>query len=147
MADSNALTKSMSIHTDVVGPTDAKLGIIDVFDVFGMVPQTLQGADLLSASLDAIVLVPDFFHGETAKAEWLGRDTPETKAAWSDFLTCVASFEKNAPVLLQIAEEAKAKYASAARWGAYGLCWGGKILALISGAGTPFAASGQVHPG
>jgi len=32
-------------------------------------------------------------------------------------------------------------------WGAYGLCWGGKVVALSSGPGTPFKASGQVHPG
>ena len=32
-------------------------------------------------------------------------------------------------------------------WGAFGLCWGGKVVVLLSGKDTPFTASGQVHPG
>ena len=49
------------LRTYVTGKQDAKRGIIDVYDIFGICPQTLQGADRLAESVQAVVFVPDFF--------------------------------------------------------------------------------------
>ena len=43
---------------------------MDVYDIFGAANQTLQGADLLAAALNVVVLVPDFFKGEACQGEW-----------------------------------------------------------------------------
>lgn len=32
------------------------------------------------------------------------------------------------------------------KWGALGMCWGGKIISLTSGKGTLFSAVAEVHP-
>ena len=93
-----------------------------------MVSQTLQGADAVAAALDAVVLVPDFFQGESAQWSWIPPDTPEKEKALRDFITTgPASFERNTPVVLKVVEEAKGKFGSVSSWGAYGLCWGGKV--------------------
>jgi hypothetical protein len=45
----------------VTGNVDCRTGLVDIYDVFGLASQTIQGADLLAARLNAVVLVPDFF--------------------------------------------------------------------------------------
>lgn len=55
--------------TDVTGPAGAKKAIVDTYDIFGIVPQTLQGADALAAALEVLVFVPDFLKGDVAKGE------------------------------------------------------------------------------
>ena len=49
--------------------------------------------------------------------------------------------------ILEFTAAAKTKFSSVESWGAFGLCWGGKVAVLASAEGTPFKASGQVHPG
>jgi len=41
-----------------------ELGIIYYADVFGLLPNALQGADLLARSLNARVYVPDLYEGQ-----------------------------------------------------------------------------------
>ena len=50
------------------------------YDAFGYSPQLLQGADMLSAALDALIVVPDFFKGKPIQAAWFPPDTDEKKA-------------------------------------------------------------------
>ena len=84
------------------------------------------------------------------------------------------NFGEHVAELYKLVDVAKKKWSSVGSWGAFGLCWGGKvscstvyfdnvyaglcvragmltmfhqITALASGADTPFAVSGQVHPG
>jgi hypothetical protein len=45
---------------DITGSQTSTKAIVDVHDIFGLAPQTLQGADLLATTLNAVVLVPDF---------------------------------------------------------------------------------------
>lgn len=140
--------KLMIRRTDVAGnPEAAKKGIIDVYDVFGNAPQTLQGADMLAEALDAVVLVPDFFKGEALPGDLFPPDTDEKKQIVSVFLANQAAPAKNVEALLQAAAEAKKRWPSIEKWGAFGLCWGGKIAVLASAEGTPFAVSGTAHPG
>lgn len=58
-----------------------------------------------------------------------------------------ASFEKASNGVPGLVEAYRGVFPSVEKWGAYGLCWGGKVLALSSGEGTPWAATVQVHPG
>jgi len=130
----------------ITGSPTATKGIIAIYDIFGITSQTLQGADIISATLDAIVVLPDFFKGEAMKPDWQAADTEEKKQAIAKF-RARAEFPGNIAALLKTTVEAKEKYPSVTAWGTYGLCWGGKVVALASGEGTPLKATGQTHPG
>jgi hypothetical protein len=56
-------------RTDVTGNLSSKKAIVDVYDIFGPAPQTLQGADALATALDILVVVPDFFKGSPMLGE------------------------------------------------------------------------------
>ena len=56
--------------TDVTGPVSAKKAILVIYDIFGFFPQTIQGADVLAASQEYQVFMPDFFEGEPADIAW-----------------------------------------------------------------------------
>ena len=100
-------------------------------DIFGLAPQTLQGADLLAAALDALVLVPDFFKGEPAQGAWFagGEENDKKKNA---FMTKVANgFGDALKELSAVVEDSKKKWSSIESWGANGLCWGGKVRPVL----------------
>ncbi|KAE8350157.1 ketopantoate reductase PanE/ApbA C terminal-domain-containing protein [Aspergillus coremiiformis] len=131
----------------VTGPSDASTGVVVLYDIFGMAIQTLQGADLLAARLNSLVLIPDFFEGESANPEWIPADTEEKRSALRRFVSNEASIPRNVDTLLEITKQYNTLFPSVAKWAALGLCWGGKVAVLTSGPGTPFVATGQVHPG
>jgi dienelactone hydrolase len=134
--------------TDVTGDQQgATKGIIDVYDVFGNAPQTFQGADMLAEGLDAVVIVPDFFKGELLPADTIPTDTNEKKQIAAKFMADQADIPKNTQTLLQTAVDAKKQRLSVKNWGAFDLCWGGKIAVLASAEGSPFTVSGTAHPG
>lgn len=133
--------------TDITGPTTAKTAILTIYDIFGNSPQTTQGADLLAARLNALVLIPDFFKGNGAKQEWIPPDTEEKTAALMAFVSEKASWVDAAKGINGVVNAYRAAFQSVEKWGAYGLCWGGKVLALSSGDGSPFSGTVQVHPG
>ncbi|KAI1412788.1 alpha/beta-hydrolase [Hypoxylon sp. FL1857] len=141
------------LKTYVVGPQSPQRAIIDIYDVFGLAPQTLQGADRLSASLNALVIVPDFLEGVYVQPSWIPADTDEKKAALAKFLSEQAAFPKNVEKLIEIRKTAAEKWPSAEdRWGVFGLCWGGKVAVLACGKGNEgpgrvFKVSGTAHPG
>ena len=56
-------------RTDVTGNLSSKKALVDVYDIFGPAPQTLQGADALATALDVLVVVPDFFKGSPMLGE------------------------------------------------------------------------------
>lgn len=118
-----------------------------MYDVFGFAPQTLQGADLLSHSLGALVLVPDFFKGKPLPLSLYPPDTDEKKKTAGAFMQGTANFDINLLKLGEVVKEAKGKYDTVKGWGCYGLCWGGKIAVLSSRTGTEFKAAGTAHPG
>lgn len=70
------LTFVLNIYTDATGPSDAKLGILVVYDIFGFFNQTLQGADILAHTDDQKyqVFMPDFFEGKPADISWCTLD-------------------------------------------------------------------------
>ena len=133
--------------TDITGEQNSKKGIIDVYDIFGIMPQTLQGADRLAESLNAVVLVPDFFRGNQLDPKIFPPDTAEKKRIAQTFMADQANIERNTQVLLETTAVAKEKFSSVQSWGAFGLCWGGKLVVLASGPESPFKVSGTAHPG
>ncbi|KAL4967884.1 Alpha/Beta hydrolase protein [Aspergillus stella-maris] len=137
----------LGFYTYVTGPRDSKTAILAIYDIFGNSPQTTQGADILSSTLNCLVLIPDFFNGDGAKYDWVPADSKEKEKLLMEFVNSKASFGGAAGKIEGIVEEYKREFSSVEKWGAYGLCWGGKVLALSSGEGTVFGGTVQVHPG
>jgi dienelactone hydrolase len=142
-----------TLHLDIVGPEDATKGIVDIYDIFGIWPQTIQGADRLSAQIGALVLVPDFFDGTGLAIDAVPMDTDEKKKIVGDFFATKASPPDNLVKILALRKELTEKYpAIEGHWGVFGLCWGGKLAVLASGEGNEgvgrrFNVSGTAHPG
>ncbi|KAI1759512.1 alpha/beta-hydrolase [Hypoxylon sp. FL1150] len=140
------------LNTYVIGPESPSKAIIDIYDIFGISPQALQGADRLSAALGALVIVPDFFAGARADPSWLPADTDEKKAAFAKFRAESADVPRNVAKLLEVRRAAGERWASAGdNWGVFGLCWGGKVGVLAcgkdnEGPGRVFKAGGTAHP-
>ncbi|KAL6235624.1 hypothetical protein BDW75DRAFT_250709 [Aspergillus navahoensis] len=143
----SSVIRDLSFNTYVTGPSTSTTAILAIYDIFGNSPQTTQGADILAARLNALVLIPDFFRGDGAKYEWVPPDTEEKTAALMEFVNTKASFAGTAQSLPGLVDTYKRAFPSVQKWGAYGLCWGGKVLVLSSGEETPFAGTVQVHPG
>ncbi|KAJ5690924.1 alpha/beta-hydrolase [Penicillium malachiteum] len=135
------------LRTYVTGNQTSTAGIVDIYDIFGLASQTIQGADLLAQQLNAVVLVPDFFQGDGLSHDIIPPDTEEKKTRMGEFLAKKANIPENVKVLVGAIQDYKARFPTVTKWGAFGLCWGGKVTALASGPDTEFAASGQVHPG
>jgi hypothetical protein len=65
---------------DVTGPESAKSAIFLLYDIFGLYPQTIQGADILAYSSPAHpfrVYMPDFFGDGAADINMYPPDTAE----------------------------------------------------------------------
>jgi len=122
-------------------------GVIHIYDIFGISPQTLQGADRLAAHLNAIVLVPDFFQGATLPADLVPADTDEKKAKLHQFKKERADIPECLKLLKETTRGATGHFTSVTGWAVSGLCWGGKVAVLASKEGTKFKASAQAHPG
>jgi dienelactone hydrolase len=82
----------------------------------------------MAESVKALVLMPDFFKGEPLPLSIYPPDTDEKMQMAKAFMTKVDigwSVEK----LVEVVKEAKGKeeFGGVKSWGAYGLCWGGKV--------------------
>jgi len=132
-------------NLDVVGSPTAKKALLFVYDIFGYLPQTLQGADILATSPEGYqVFIPDFFEGTPADIAWYPPETDEQKKAlyaWFPPRTPAMGVEK-LPAILKGIEEVYGKKT----WGGVGYCWGGKVVSITSGEGTPFKAVAQTSP-
>jgi dienelactone hydrolase len=150
------LPQALIFSIDVVKPSDnPKRAIIDVYDVFGLAPQTIQGADRLSAACDAVVLVPDWFRGDYCDAAWFGPDAgAEQKAALMAFVKRQVDVERTVGKLVEVRREIADKWWPEVEGhvGVFGLCFGGKIAVVATGEGNEgkgrrFNVSGTAHPG
>jgi len=74
-----------------------------------------------------MVLIPDFFRGEPAQYEWFVDQCEETREAKEAFMGRAMKFEENVETLLKVVGAAKSKWPGVTSWGAFGLCWGGKV--------------------
>ncbi|KAI8818509.1 dienelactone hydrolase [Fimicolochytrium jonesii] len=140
----------------VTGPQTADKALIAVYDIFGMnFSQVKQGADLLGTQGYKVV-IPDFFRGQPfpddtfpafdSPMKSLATMTAETKSALMAFMGSSANFATRQPDLLAVVEHLR-NTESIANIGAYGLCWGGKLVILTASQNpTAFSAIAQVHP-
>ncbi|OBT42471.1 hypothetical protein VE00_07919 [Pseudogymnoascus sp. WSF 3629] len=138
--------RAAGIDLYVTGNKSSKRGVVLVYDIFGLYPQTKQGANLLAREVDGVVIVPDFFEGQAADISWLPMDTEEKKTKLMGFFAEKANPVDNLNKLLAVMKEAKLSYPSVEKWAILGLCWGGKVAVLASGSQSLFAVSGQAHP-
>jgi dienelactone hydrolase len=81
------------------------------------------------------------------KKQWFTNPTPESEKLKTAFFGKAFDFPQVIKDLLDFTAAAKSKWSGVSSWGAFGLCWGGKVAVLTSAENTPFTASGQVHPG
>lgn len=142
------------MYLDIVSPENPSRAVVLVYDVFGPAPQTLQGADRLSAALDALVLVPDFLNGTYFDPANIPPDTAEKQAAVAAYIEGPANMAHGVANLLRVRREAGARWPRIGddKWGVFGLCWGGKVGVLATGPGNEgpgrrLAVSGTAHPG
>ena len=109
------------------GNRSATRGVVLIYDIFGLYPQTKQGAALLAQELNCLVIIPDFFHGKGADLSWIPIDTEDKKDKLMAFMAEEANPDKNVAALSSIMKETKLLYPNVEKWGALGLCWGGKV--------------------
>ncbi|ETW87682.1 hypothetical protein HETIRDRAFT_424395 [Heterobasidion irregulare TC 32-1] len=130
----------------ITGSDSSATALICVFDIFGFKPQTQLGADMLAHALRARVVMPDFFE---PSAPWdAARHPPKTdadRAALQAFFGGPARPQDAVPKLARVGAALRAD--GARRVGAYGLCWGGKVVILAGGAkDTVLDSVAAVHP-
>ncbi|KAI9759814.1 MAG: hypothetical protein M1840_003085 [Geoglossum simile] len=124
-------------HTTVDKPCAS---ILFIYDVFGYFPQTLQGADILAHAGNFSVYMPDWFVNEYADITWYPPDTDEKKVAMKGV------FERGNPAVIgPRVTKWMQDIRGEGKWGVVGLCWGGKIAAVVAGAGG-FDCAAMAHP-
>lgn len=112
---------------DIVGDRSSERGVMLVYDIFGLYPQTVQGASLLAEKLQCLVIIPDFFGGKAASIDWVAMDTEEKRNNMMAFFGEKANPEENLSTLLNIMTQSEHLYPHVKGWGVLGLCWGGKV--------------------
>ncbi|KAK2746491.1 hypothetical protein FQN57_003117 [Myotisia sp. PD_48] len=141
------------MKTYVTGPESATEAILVIYDIFGFFDQTIQGADIIALSdpeRKYRVFMPDFFDGEPADISWYPPQTEEHQAKLGNFFGTKAVPQNTLSRIPAVLEEANSKFSPAGTgfkaWGLLGYCWGGKMVALSSGADSSFKAAVQCHP-
>ncbi|CDO72737.1 hypothetical protein BN946_scf184990.g20 [Trametes cinnabarina] len=131
----------------VAGPEKpGKVAIVCVYDILGFMPQTQQGADILAKKLNVQVLMPDFFEpAGPFPAEKFPPKNDEEGAELQAFFGGTGKPENSVANLIKVGNTLKAE---GVEWvGAYGLCWGPRVVILAAAApSTPFNAVAAVHP-
>ena len=77
--------------------------------------------------MNALILIPDFFEGEPIGLDTFPVDSEEKEARAQKFMAEKADFTKGASTALNVRKEAGEKFSGVESWGAFGLCWGGKV--------------------
>jgi len=127
----------------IVGPESSDKAIVVCYDVFGYYPQTIQGADILAATCNATVVMPDVTHGKPVDLKDFPPDTPEKQKIFSDFFATTGSFPGRLEEIYGCVETLRAQ--GAKKVGVLGYCWGGKVVILAGQSGKVDAAA-AVHP-
>lgn len=132
----------------IIGPSDATRAIFYLYDVFGFTEQTLQGADILASkgTRPYLVIIPDLFDGKPIQPEWFARDTEEKKQKIDDFMAAIRNPTPYIERIHRIFDAAVQKFPGVERWGTIGYCWGGKLVALTSGADTKWSVGVMTSP-
>ncbi|EGX45390.1 hypothetical protein AOL_s00170g97 [Orbilia oligospora ATCC 24927] len=134
---------------DVTGPATSKSVIVFIYGAYGYSGQILFAADTLSELSGTLVIVPDIL-GEAAippKYQSLDEVTEEEKnRLLTKFMDKINNFHDFPGQILEGMERWRTSWPLIEKWGIFGLCFGGKVAALMSRNGTPYVVSGQAHP-
>jgi len=107
----------------VTGPDGTGRALIGIYDIFGFFPQTQQGADILAHTLDAKVVLPDFFEPNAPfAASDYPPDTDEKKARLQAFFGGPAEIKKAVGNVKKVGKFLKDE--GYTKVGVYGYCWG-----------------------
>ncbi|KAF1988509.1 dienelactone hydrolase family protein [Aulographum hederae CBS 113979] len=140
------------MKTYETGPATPTRALLLIYDIFGLYPQTLRGADMLAEQITQIlgqatkVIMPDWFGDNPADITQYPPDTPEKVEYINNFFNDNASPDAIIPQIPGIVKAVGEKNPSVEGWGIMGHCWGGKIAALVSAEGTAFKVAAQCHP-
>ncbi|KAF3911035.1 hypothetical protein AA313_de0203201 [Arthrobotrys entomopaga] len=130
--------------TDVTGPADAKSSIVFIYDAFGYSDHCFIGADYLSELTGALCIVPDLLDDAAIRPG--EHSAEEMNALIAKFRAKINEFKDFPGQVVNGIKAWESKWPSVEKWGAFGLCFGGKVVALTSREGTRFTVSGQAHP-
>ncbi|KAI0098953.1 alpha/beta-hydrolase [Hypoxylon sp. NC0597] len=137
------------IRTYMTGPADLEKAILSVYDIFGLFPQTIQGADILAGGdveKKYQVYIPDFFMGSPAKIDWYPPTDDEKKTKLGKWFEG-AVWPKHLPKVRGLLEAAEKHNPNIKSWGIIGYCWGGKMASILAGEERPlFKAAVQTSP-
>jgi len=87
--------------------------------------------------------MPDLLLGKCADITWYPPNTEEKKAKMKDV------FARGSPGVMgaRIAEWMQEVHGENEKWGIVGLCWGGKVVAVVTGAEeSKFVCGAMAHP-
>ncbi|QRV95546.1 dienelactone hydrolase family protein [Ceratobasidium sp. AG-Ba] len=131
------------IQTYVIGDKSSKKAIIVAPDVFGTVPLTQQGCDLL-ASQGFYVMFPDLLGDQAMTEKDLTHPyTPEERQTMrSKFFGGIGNPTNHVPFFTKVAERLKSEGFTV---GSIGYCWGAKIV-FLAGASGLYNAVAVAHP-
>ncbi|KAK6357690.1 hypothetical protein TWF718_001998 [Orbilia javanica] len=133
----------------VTGPSTAKSAIVFIYDAYGYSDQILLAADFLSELSGALIIVPDVLSDAAIPPKYESVDKvpeEEKQALLGKFMGKINGFQDFPGQILSSTEEWRASWPSIEKWGIFGLCFGGKVVALMSRKDTPYLVSGQAHP-
>ncbi|EUC53946.1 dienelactone hydrolase family protein [Rhizoctonia solani AG-3 Rhs1AP] len=129
------------IPTYVVGDMTCKHAIVVVMDIFGMVPLTQQGCDVLS-NQGFYVLMPDYLGDQALQEGDIPFDTPEKIEKRNKLFSGVGNPQARAADLIKLGEKLQSDGFTV---GSLGFCWGSKVV-ILAGASSSIAAVAAVHP-
>ncbi|KAG9004821.1 hypothetical protein FRB90_010683 [Tulasnella sp. 427] len=141
--DKEKFAKDPITRAYVTGPTGTGKTIIVIFDIFGFFNQTVQGADLIAETVQAKVIMPDFFRDQPMDIKLYPPTTDDAKKKISTFFQVQGNFGDRIPELLDLVKGEKNN--GAQKVGLIGYCWGGKMSVLANATGE-FAGTASVHP-
>ena len=118
----------------MTGPLSARKAIVHVYDLFGLCPQTYQGADILATqgSEPYLVFVPDFIGSDrAAQLDWFLPDADQKP--FQDLLAVVTSKQMMTDIHETVeALRSEGRYGHVQKWAGVGFCWGSKGISLIA---------------
>ncbi|KAI9194192.1 hypothetical protein LWI28_003850 [Acer negundo] len=123
------------LKTYVTGPSDSKLAVLLISDIFGYeAPKFRKLADKVAAA-GFLAVAPDFFYGDPVDLS-----NPQfDRDAWRKVHTTDKGYEDAKPVIAAL----KSKGVSAI--GAAGFCWGGRVAVKLAGS-VDIQAAVLLHP-
>ncbi|KAF2099951.1 dienelactone hydrolase [Rhizodiscina lignyota] len=137
------------LKTYQTGPATATKAILLIYDIFGLYPQTIQGADILAYAdpkHEFRVFMPDWFGDGAADLAMYPPDTPEKHAYIMAYFDGPAKPEKTINQIPNLVRELKEKNPGLTDWGIMGHCWGGKVVTILAIETSLFKAAAQCHP-